>query len=271
MNRLTLLLLSAIVITPCLADDQIRDAQTALKSRGFYFRDVDGAENAETSAAIRRFQIRNGLAVTGKLNPETLAALGLIPKGTAPAATPKPGDPPMDAQVNPPPVTPRPMPGPDGYEPQMRRGKDMLRNPESGGEPPRPARRISPGGPSAVEPPAEIPGAIFTPYSMLFRGTPYDDAPLVVQRDTLRRAQALLKAERHYQGPVDGLPRSTTSEALFAYQEARTLERNGRLDLETLAELHLLPKTLPRAVQVRPFYNPNRHRDNSVMWDYWAR
>ncbi|MDP9292675.1 MAG: peptidoglycan-binding protein, partial [Verrucomicrobiota bacterium] len=57
------------------ADDQMRSVQTELKNQGFYYGAVDGQPGAETTAAIRRFQIRNGLEVTGQLNRETLASL----------------------------------------------------------------------------------------------------------------------------------------------------------------------------------------------------
>ena len=61
------LLIAAILVTTAFADDRLRDAQAELKSQGFFYGEVDGKDGAESSAAIRRFQIRNGLQVTGKL------------------------------------------------------------------------------------------------------------------------------------------------------------------------------------------------------------
>ncbi len=57
------------------ADDQLRDAQNALKEQGFYFGATDGEPGPETSAAIRRYQIRNGMDVTGTLTPELVQSL----------------------------------------------------------------------------------------------------------------------------------------------------------------------------------------------------
>jgi peptidoglycan hydrolase-like protein with peptidoglycan-binding domain len=59
------------------ADDQIAAVQEKLKSRGFYYGEVDGENSNETAAAITRFQVRNGFKVTGELNEETLRSLGL--------------------------------------------------------------------------------------------------------------------------------------------------------------------------------------------------
>jgi peptidoglycan hydrolase-like protein with peptidoglycan-binding domain len=59
------------------ADDQIAAVQEKLKSRGFYYGEVDGENNNETAAAITRFQVRSGFQITGELNEETLRSLGL--------------------------------------------------------------------------------------------------------------------------------------------------------------------------------------------------
>src|SRR6187399_2101061 len=72
------------------ADDQLRDVQTELKSQGFYYGEATGQMNADTAAAIRRYQIRNGLEVTGTLNKEALSALGIGGKSKAPAPQPAP-------------------------------------------------------------------------------------------------------------------------------------------------------------------------------------
>jgi peptidoglycan hydrolase-like protein with peptidoglycan-binding domain len=59
------------------ADDQIAAVQEKLKSRVFYYGEVDGENSNETAASITRFQVRNGFQVTGELNEETLRSLGL--------------------------------------------------------------------------------------------------------------------------------------------------------------------------------------------------
>ena len=65
--------LLCFVVTLCAvslvcADQGIRSLQQTLKDQGFYYGAVTGDKNAETTAAIRRYQIRNGLAVTGEIN-----------------------------------------------------------------------------------------------------------------------------------------------------------------------------------------------------------
>src|ERR1700737_103787 len=64
-----------------LADQSITDVQRALKDQGFYYGPITGQKDADTTAAIRRFQIRNGLQITGDLDDETLRALGVDSSG----------------------------------------------------------------------------------------------------------------------------------------------------------------------------------------------
>src|SRR5438105_15065636 len=59
-----------------LADQTIRSLQQTLKDKGLYYGSVTGEKSAETAAAIRRYQIRNGLKVTGEINDETLRSIG---------------------------------------------------------------------------------------------------------------------------------------------------------------------------------------------------
>ena len=68
------------VITLCAAglvhaDQATRSLQQTLKDEGFYYGTVTGEKSAETTAAIRRYQIRNGLKVTGEINDETTRSL----------------------------------------------------------------------------------------------------------------------------------------------------------------------------------------------------
>src|SRR5256885_17233968 len=65
------------------ADQMIERVQQALKDQGFYYGEVSGETNATLTAAIRRYQIRNGLQVNGELNSETLQSLGV---GSSPSA-----------------------------------------------------------------------------------------------------------------------------------------------------------------------------------------
>jgi peptidoglycan hydrolase-like protein with peptidoglycan-binding domain len=75
------------VTTSVRADETIRTVQTRLKTGGFYFGEITGRYDSDTAAAVTRYQIRNGLKITGKLDPQTTYALGVTetkPKMPAP-------------------------------------------------------------------------------------------------------------------------------------------------------------------------------------------
>src|SRR5215216_4289432 len=65
------------------ADQIVESVQQALKDEGFYYGEVSGDMNANLTAAIRRYQIRNGLQVSGELNDETLRSLGIKSSGSS--------------------------------------------------------------------------------------------------------------------------------------------------------------------------------------------
>src|SRR5438045_9344365 len=65
------------------ADQLVETVQQALKDEGFYYGEVNGDMNANLTAAVRRYQIRNGLQVTGELNDETLRSLGIKSSGAS--------------------------------------------------------------------------------------------------------------------------------------------------------------------------------------------
>jgi len=83
------------------ADQTIQSVQQTLKDQGFYYGNVTGDKSAETTAAIRRYQIRNGLKVTGEINPEILSSLNVNSNQTASS---QPAPKPAVTQSN----TPRP-------------------------------------------------------------------------------------------------------------------------------------------------------------------
>src|SRR5215218_8542282 len=68
-------ILASALAQLALADSTVQQAQEELKEQGYYFGEINGDKNADTIAAIRRFQIRSGLQVTGELDQETLRAL----------------------------------------------------------------------------------------------------------------------------------------------------------------------------------------------------
>jgi len=194
------------------ADESVRSAQAQLQSAGYYTGPLDGQINAETKAALRRYQIRNELEPSGELTPETTTALSKEqPSAPAtPIATPVP--PPVQPSV---PTVP---------------------------QPPSAARGIP------------VPSAETEPdvYGGFYSRTPYAEAPREVKYNTLLKAQEVLAARGLYQGAINGLPGPATEEALLRFQAQRGLTRTGRLDLDTLAELHLLPVTKLRRARTAP-------------------
>jgi peptidoglycan hydrolase-like protein with peptidoglycan-binding domain len=212
------LILLASVSLLC-ADPTIENVQQALKDQGFYYGEITGKKNADTTAAIRRYQIRNGLQVTGELDAETLRALGAgnsahpITKAT-PSPTPDTGalrSEPRDETTAAGTTSPAPT------EPSSRQQPDR--------EP------VYPGRPVIMS--SEGDG--------LFAGTPYERAPAPVQRNVVVSAQRLLAERGLYRDEIDGIYGPNMEFSLRAYQARVRLPVTGRLDLETLAALRLLP------------------------------
>jgi peptidoglycan hydrolase-like protein with peptidoglycan-binding domain len=58
--------------------EQIKQAQALLKARGFYTGQEDGKLNADTRAALKKYQEAEGLKITGTLNKATLEKMGVI-------------------------------------------------------------------------------------------------------------------------------------------------------------------------------------------------
>jgi hypothetical protein len=63
--------------------DNLRAVQEKLRDTGLYFGEIDGAYSSELAAALGRYQIRNGLPITGQLDVETSKALGAKPAAAA--------------------------------------------------------------------------------------------------------------------------------------------------------------------------------------------
>jgi peptidoglycan hydrolase-like protein with peptidoglycan-binding domain len=61
------------------ADDNVREVQQKLRDGGFYTGEIDGAYSQQLSVALTRYQIRNGLPITGQLDAESSKALGAKP------------------------------------------------------------------------------------------------------------------------------------------------------------------------------------------------
>src|SRR5438067_5303689 len=63
-----------------------RVVQMKLHQAGLYFGDIDGAYSSEPAAALGRYQIRNGLPITGQLDTETTKSLDAKPAVATTAA-----------------------------------------------------------------------------------------------------------------------------------------------------------------------------------------
>ena len=200
------------------ADQTTSTVQQALKDQGFYYGDVNGEKTADTTAAIRRYQIRNGLQITGEIDAETLRSLG-VGAGTARPA-----------------VTPQPSASPE----EVRETHD--------GETPTQSAEISPGPADSdasqrpptygYGPPSRVP---FPDGNGMFAGTPYEMAPPDLQRHVVVGAQTLLARYGYYRSEIDGEFGPGTAAAVRGFQARAGLAPDGRLNMETLAALGLLP------------------------------
>lgn len=178
------------------ADQTTRSLQQALKRQGFYYGTVTGEKSAETTTAIRRYQIRNGLKVTGEINEETTQSLKSISNSVAAVAqrSSKPAAPqltsvPVDVsatvkQASPPPSF-------------SHNARQLASNPS---------------------------------YSATF----YQSSSPRVNRRTIAVAQYQLMRRGYYRGRVDGNYGSQTASALRAFQSNAGLVPTGRLDMQTL-------------------------------------
>jgi peptidoglycan hydrolase-like protein with peptidoglycan-binding domain len=239
--RIGVVVLLAVLAVAARADQVVQNVQQALKDQGFYYGEVTGEKDADTTAAIRRYQIRNGLQISGDLNDETLKSLGVDSSGAraivkaSPApmsSAPETSDlraEPRESSAPTNPLTGQPFPEPQqdrSAEGPIRRGQQLPVRPDYDVVPAQPAEN--------------------------FAGTPYESAPQQVQRDVIVSAQNILARRGLYRGAFDGNVSPDLEFSLRAYQARARLPVTGRLDLDTLAALELLPGA--RA----PIYVPRR-------------
>lgn len=229
-----LLLLAALSLAS--ADQAIESAQQKLKDEGFYYGEINGKKDADTTAAIRRYQIRNGLQITGELDSETQRSLGVT--STTPSAP-----------------RPRVSATPDPDTSDLRAESPAPRTE-------RTPRQSPPEFNDKEDEPTNVPGPRGPRPEMrgLFDGTPYEVAPPEVQRRVIVDAQAMLARGGYYRGEIDGVYGTAMEFSLRAYQSRFGLTLTGHLDLETLAALDLLSR------QRTPGFGPPRRRISPPRW-----
>lgn len=227
MPRILLLVCLSLLVASVRADELTKSVQSVLKEQGFFYGEATGASGPETAAAVKRFQIRNGLEVTGTFTKETLDALGLGGEPAAPAPVepaPKAAAPIERQPEPPPPVNLR------KDNSVQEKDRDFLRR-----ETPPATARVP------AEPPMRRAPTPSGPYGHVFAQTPYASAPIEVQQDTIKRAQRFLRELSFYRESIDGQPGPALEEAILGYQRFIALPLTGQLDLETLAAMRLLP------------------------------
>ena len=80
---LLFLLATSLCLVSVRADESVKAVQTKLKEGGFYFGNATGVYDSATAAAVTRFQIRQGLSISGRLDAATAQALGVATTTTA--------------------------------------------------------------------------------------------------------------------------------------------------------------------------------------------
>ena len=235
-----------LVVTLCVigsvrADQTVQSVQQALKDQGFYYGNVTGEKSAETTAAVRRYQIRNGLQVTGEINPETLRSLNVSSNA---ASSSHPTSKSAVTQQNT--STVRPV------------------------ETPRLDQNSAQQPPSAADHQPEMnptfPGALYQLAS-----------PRMNRRMIIAEVQRQLISRGYYQGRIDGSYRRRTAFALRAFQFGSGLPPTGHLDTSTLNALGLSDANLPYSERTSRHYETwapvtkFKHGKWKVKWKKYDR
>jgi len=183
------------------ADQTVQSVQQALKDQGFYYGNVTGEKSAETTAAVRRYQIRNGMQVTGEMNSETLRSLNV---NSNLAASSQSTSKPAVTQQNTNTVRP---------EDNSRLSQNSL-----------PASPTEPNHQLEMNPALSNAGIQPAPTRMN-------------RRMVVAEVQQQLISRGYYQGGADGRHSRRTALALRAFQFGSGLPPTGHLDTSTLNAL----------------------------------
>jgi len=233
------LLLAVCVAGLVRADPTTQSAQQALKDQGFYYGNVTGEKSAETTAAIRRYQIRNGLQVSGGLDPETLRSLNLSPHS---ASSAQPASKPAVTQS-------KSVGGDDG----SRRGQNS--------------------------PPASLSEQDREPQTNpAFSGAYYESTPRRInERMAVAEVQRQLMSRGFYRGQIDGRYGRRIAFAVRAFQFRSGLPPTGHLDTSTLDALGLSDSNLaylqpaPRSYETWVPVTKLKHGKWKVKWKKYHR
>ena len=212
------------------ADQTVQSVQQALKDQGFYYGNATGQKSAETTAAVRRYQIRNGLQVTGEMNPETLRSLNLN-SNVAASSQSKPAV----AQQNTNAVRPVETPRVD---------QNSVQQPPSA---PDHQPEMNPALSNAGHQPAQ---------------------PRMNRRMVIAQVQQQLISRGYYQGRADGKHRRETALALRTFQFDSGLPPTGYLDMSTLNTLGISNETLA-SLQPAPRQNETWMPDVKFKHGKW--
>ena len=95
MNRMVKILALFLIFAICMTmgvfalskmgstGQEVKQIQTVLKQKGYYFGNIDGIFGTATRTAVRNFQKANGLTVDGIVGKKTLAKLGISGSGNS--------------------------------------------------------------------------------------------------------------------------------------------------------------------------------------------
>ncbi len=182
------------------ADQAIQSVQQALKDQGFYYGEITGEKDADTTAAIRRYQIRNGLQITGDLNDETVKSLGVDSSGARAVVKASPTAAPS--------------------APTQPDTSDLRDDRPQGAAPTNPLTgQPFPDQSQDRQPPvAPDYGAVPAHPAENFAGTPFEGAAPQMQRDVIASAQNILARQGLYRGMVNGTAGPELEFSLRAYQ-----------------------------------------------------
>jgi peptidoglycan hydrolase-like protein with peptidoglycan-binding domain len=220
MRNVILFFLTIFITGSLFGDEQTRAIQERLREQGFYYGEVDGHGGDETSAAIRRYQIRHGLRVTGEANDETLRSLGITRDENERRA---------------------PVPQ---YQDNRRYYDQQPNDSYFGRQPAQPyvdRQERVPDDYEDVQPPYYRMPRVATTYPRLFAGTVYERAPVQVQENVVYAVQGELFRRGFYRDGIDGQLGPATTDAIVRFQQDEGMPITGRLDSATLNELRALP------------------------------